>query len=99
MSAATIEPLTREEYSACQLLLLQLVRKLEELPLDRMVASIERAHAVGPMLDPTLYRRGVDNLQEIGRLAGALLRAQRECQAPMAELRQWAAASVAELAE
>lgn len=38
---------------------------------------IEDAHAVGPILDPTLYRAGVDKMVEIGELARALLMFQR----------------------
>lgn len=91
--------LSDDEYAACQSLVLVLARKLEELPLAPMLERIARAHAVAPILDPTLYRRGVDNLEQITSIVRALRRAQDECREPMANLRQWAAATVAEVAE
>ncbi len=37
---------------------------LHDLPVERMLNAIELADAFGPMVDPTLYRDGVDRMHQ-----------------------------------
>lgn len=89
-------PMTQDAYAAAQTQLLLFVRLLQDLPLEAMQEAITHAHSVAPIIDPTLYGRGMDNLWEIERLVGALQRAQQETQAPFRNLRGWAARQLAE---
>lgn len=51
------------------------------LPLDDYIAAANYADSVGPVLDPTLWRRGHEKLADIRRMAEAL----REFQAVASE--------------
>lgn len=46
----------REEYDMVQELLIGQSQVFMRLPLEEFLAMIERADAVGPVLDPTLWR-------------------------------------------
>lgn len=65
----------RGEYEALQAQVLLMAAMLNRLPLAEFVAAIDKAQAVGPMLDPTLYRAAADNLQYVEDVARALLEA------------------------
>jgi hypothetical protein len=73
--------LSREEYEATQSQLLLFAGLLRELPLAAFLEAIGHAHAVAPILDPTLYMRGMDNLTAIEQIADALHVAQRKIEA------------------
>lgn len=67
------KPLTKMEYQACQDFLLSLAGQVRLLPLGRFLRAIEKADAVGPVLDPTLWMRGNKKLDIIKKMAqGAL---------------------------
>lgn len=73
--------LSKEEYLNTQHRLVIARALLDELPLGDFLADIERADAVGPFLDPTLYREGMGELDKVRRLATAALQFQR-CELP-----------------
>lgn len=50
---------------------------LKDEPIQDLLDNIERAHALGPILDPTAYQRGMDNLTDQRDLLSALLEVQR----------------------
>lgn len=67
------KPLTPLEHQACQDLLLSLASQVRLLPLGRFLRAIEKADAVGPVLDPTLWMRGNKKLMVLKKMAeGAL---------------------------
>jgi hypothetical protein len=56
------------EYRSALLLILNSARVMTVVDLPKLLSDIEHAHAVGPMLDPTLYRekmRAMDEDKEI----------------------------------
>jgi len=65
---------TNEEYKATQDLLIAAGRMVDFLDLDEFRARIAHAHAVGPILDPTLYRDGRAGMEAIDELAAAGIR-------------------------
>jgi hypothetical protein len=60
------------EYHAIQVKLFEAMHAVEPLDLKGFLAAIGRAESVGHILDPTLYRGGVENLQVVKRMATAL---------------------------
>lgn len=78
---ATTNPATdREVYEQYPALLDQLVafvRPLMLLPLQEMAAANERMQALGPILTPTAYQRGAQNLTDQRRLIEAAAALQR----------------------
>lgn len=69
--------MTREEYQDTQANVLTIARIALLLPLEEFVAAIDHADAVGPILDPTLYRAGMGKMQQVRELAVAVQRVQR----------------------
>ena len=63
--------MNNEEYIMTQRQLLLMASLVREMDLDGFLERIETAYALGPMLDPTLYKRGVDNLEIVRRIAEA----------------------------
>lgn len=59
---------------------------LSAMDLDGFLAAIERAEAMGPILDPSLYMAGHRNLAVIKRIARALKHAQTEIDACAVEM-------------
>jgi len=74
---------TTEEYATTQQQLLFIGTLTDNLDLDGFLDAISLAHAGGPIMDPTIYRRGMRRLQGIEQLA----RATREMQRAVAALR------------
>jgi len=68
----------KEQYLATQELLLALSRQILMLPLKKFIEAIDLAETLGPVLDPTLYRQGADNLSAIRVLARAARKFQQE---------------------
>jgi len=60
--------------------------------LERASATISQAHTLGPILDPTAYRRGMKNLDDSAALLGPMLTASRQARRVIAELKTKAAA-------
>jgi hypothetical protein len=54
-------------------------------PIGKFIERIERAETVGPIVDPTLYRDAMGNLENIKRLARAFLGVQQEVARQIAE--------------
>lgn len=59
------------EYFATQHQLLLMTSLIKEMDLDGFLSRIETAYALGPILDPTLYRKGVENMETVRRIAMA----------------------------
>lgn len=53
---------TVEQYRSNVSELIATALHFESLDLDAMLETVERADAIGPILDPTAWRAGVDNL-------------------------------------
>jgi hypothetical protein len=73
--------MTDDEYELMQQQVLFLGSILVQMDLDGFLARIEHAHAVGPILDPTLYRAAMAKMGQIETVAVALRGAQRKIQA------------------
>ncbi len=65
-----------KQYLETQMALITLGKRLEQLDLEDFLSAISKAESVGPILDPTLYRRAQDNLNAIRELAKSFLAAQ-----------------------
>jgi hypothetical protein len=78
------EPMTNEEYARTQSTLVLIARLADGLDLEGFARRVDVAHAEGPILDPTLYRRGMGRLQGVGKLASAT----KKVQEVWAELRE-----------
>lgn len=59
------------EYFATQHQLLLMTSLIKEMDLDGFLSRIETAYALGPILDLTLYRKGVENMETVRRIAMA----------------------------
>lgn len=64
--------MTNEKYQHVQDCLLSIAEMVIGLDLDRFLARIEQAESIGPIVDPTLYRRASKDLSEIKELATSL---------------------------
>lgn len=74
------------DYAVAQAQLLALTQIVATMPsLSGMVAAIDRATSVAPILDPTLFRKASPNLRTIRRLAVALRAFQVEIEKLQAE--------------
>ncbi len=60
-----------KQYVQTQLSLLDIGKKASNLDLISFLKAISNAETVSPMVDPTLYRRAVDNMHAIKKLAKA----------------------------
>lgn len=65
--------MTNDQYLAVQTQLQVLAGLVADMPLEDFLERIHLAEAVGPMLDPTLYRAAHRNLEAINGLAVALM--------------------------
>lgn len=63
---------TREEYVDVQSKLVRIRQLAEGLPLDEFLRTLERADAIGPMLDSALWSKGHRELEKVRDLAKAL---------------------------
>jgi len=66
------------EYLQTQMQVLLLAGLLLQLDLPAFLHRIEAAEALGPVLDPTLYRRAADNLAALRETALILNSARQE---------------------
>lgn len=64
--------MTKEKYLETQMIILNIGRSLQTVDLDGFLSQISKAETVGPILDPTMYRKVQDNLQAIKKLAQTL---------------------------
>jgi hypothetical protein len=65
--------MTNEEYLETQIVLLKAAKTLRTLDLKKFLERIERAELLAPILNPTLYRLGAEQLGKIRRLTVAAI--------------------------
>lgn len=70
--------MNKEEFVYTQELLLAQARLIAALDLEELLNAIDRAEAVGPVLNPTLYKQGAEKMQAIRRVAEAALKIKNE---------------------
>lgn len=70
--------MTREEYQQAQEQVLLVAGMTERIDIERMLSAIGTAETYGPIMDPTLYRKSITNLERIKRLAQLLLPVKKE---------------------
>lgn len=61
------------EYRSALLLILNSARVMTVIDLPQLLSDIESAHAVGPMVDPTLYREKMRAMNEDKEILTAAL--------------------------
>ena len=66
------QEISNVEYEMTQAQIVMMARFVRDLPLEDFLQAIDRAEAVGPMVDPTLYIRGRDKLEQIKKMAQGL---------------------------
>ncbi len=64
--------ITKEKYIETQQQLLLLAGIVRDMPLSEFLAAAERADAFGPVLDPSLWKAGQQNLETIKKMARGL---------------------------
>lgn len=62
----------KEQYLATQMAIIQIGKNSSGLDIDGFLAAISKAETLAPILDPTLYRKGADNLDAIKNLARSI---------------------------
>ena len=70
--------INQDEYSAALILAHAFANAIRRLPLNDMLAAIGRAHAIGPIVDPTLYHAKMKALQQDEQIVRILATAKRE---------------------
>lgn len=70
--------MSNAEYIVTQQQLLLMASLIKELNLDGFLARIETAYALGPILDPTLYKKSAENVETVHRIAVAARNFQME---------------------
>jgi len=73
-----------EEYSEAQAIVLNVARLVFPLPLAEMLDAINRAGAVGPFVDPTLWMKGHQQLDRVKALVSKLRAFQLEVEEQLA---------------
>jgi len=63
---------TKEEYQETQMKLVMIRQLADGIPLDEFLQAIERADAIAPVVDPTLWNKSFRELDKIRELAKAL---------------------------
>lgn len=63
--------MTNEEYIATQMQLAVLAQMVEQMNLTDFIAQAERADAIAPVIDPTLWMKGHKHLDAVKDLARA----------------------------
>ena len=66
------------DYKLAQEFLCHAANIIAVLDLDAFIGRIEQAHALGPILDPTLYKAAHNKLGDVKRLAVAARQFQAE---------------------
>jgi hypothetical protein len=74
-----------ETYKTANIQALLVANAIEALPLKEMRESQEHAHALGPIVDPTIYRNKLEELQIDCDRTRILLKAQGELKALRAQ--------------
>jgi len=67
-----------DEYLTTQFMILHIAAALRQLDLGKFLERISRTHAFAPILDPTLYRMGIDKLSTVETIAATLYSAQQK---------------------
>lgn len=80
--------MTREEYIATQHQLMLIAQIINRLDLNSFLGRIETAHALGPILDPTLYRKGMNKMSLVQRVAVAAVEFQKVTKEVFSELKE-----------
>jgi hypothetical protein len=62
-----------DRYEAEMNVLASMARMVLILDLDWMLETVQRAHAVSPILDPTAYREGLGNLRDQEKILRAAM--------------------------
>lgn len=62
------DPRAAAKYQVQMNAVVSICRAVRKLDVDWMLATIERAHAVSPIVEPTAYRDGVENLRDQERI-------------------------------
>ena len=57
------------KYIETQMRIIEIGKIADSLDLDTFLVCISNAETVGPIMDPTMYRKAMDNLQAIKELA------------------------------
>ena len=65
--------ISSSDYTAAQTQIIVLAKVVRQIPLDEFLAAGAKAEALGPMLEPTLYKERIEGLVLIQRLAKALV--------------------------
>lgn len=65
--------MNKEQYQKTQDTILKVGKEIRFLNLSEFVEDIERAEGVAPMIDPTMYRAAMKNLQIIKKMAYGLM--------------------------
>ena len=61
-------------YITTQMRIIEAGKIVNSLDLEAFLKCISNAEAVGPMIDPTMYMKAMDNLRAIRKLAEAALK-------------------------
>ena len=69
--------MTNEEYTATQHQLMVMAKIINQMDLTKFLERIETTHAVGPILDPTLYRNAASKMSLVQRVAEEALKFQK----------------------
>lgn len=64
--------MNQEKYVKTQVTLIEIGKMAQGLDLISFLSDINNAEIIGPLQDPTLYRRAKDNLEAIKKLAETL---------------------------
>jgi hypothetical protein len=60
-----------KEYMTTQMRLIEIGKIADTLDFDGFLKAISNAETVGPIVDPTIYRKAMENLHAIKKLAEA----------------------------
>ena len=75
----------KQEYELIQQQVLTFAQLVQEIDLIGFIAAINKADAVGPFIDPTLYRQAHKDLAQIKNMAMSLLEFKRTALAAVTE--------------
>lgn len=70
-----------DKYLMIQNQLILFASLIENMELEEFLQAINRADTIGPIMDPTLWMKGKDNMHKIERIAQAARAFQIECKA------------------
>lgn len=64
--------MTNKEYMVTQVKMIEIGKVLDTLDFEGFVERCRMAEAIGPVIDPTLYQRAIDNLEAVKNYANKL---------------------------